>query len=101
MPAAALDFTISASGNCGGTPTNCGTPGNRNGDRDTTWPGLQVDEGDQLTFAVQANNVPSGSSGTWGVNTNISGSAWNTSDLTLQSGSAITTPPQTVTPIVA
>ena len=37
-PAAAQTVTISASGNCGGTPANCGTPGNRNGDRDTHLP---------------------------------------------------------------
>ena len=54
-PAAAQTLTISATGNCGGTPANCGTPGNRNGDRDTTWPGLQVDEGDAVTFTATAN----------------------------------------------
>ena len=48
-----------------GTPANCGTSGNRNGDRDTTWPGLQVDEGDIIEFTVQANNIPTGATGLW------------------------------------
>ena len=92
-----MDFTISASGNCAGTPANCGTSSNRNGDRDTTWPGLQVDEGDQITFTVQANNVPSGSSGLWSLNATISGSAWTTNDLTVQVGQSILGSPQTIT----
>ena len=37
-PAAAQTLTITATGNCGGTPANCATPGNRNGDRDTHLP---------------------------------------------------------------
>ena len=37
-PAAARTVTIAASGNCGGTPANCGTPGNRNSNRDTHLP---------------------------------------------------------------
>ena len=82
-PAAAQDFTISVTGNCGGTPANCGTPSNRNGDRDTTWPGLQVNEGDIFEFTVQANNVPPGAAGSWVVVMDASGSAWNTSDLRL------------------
>ena len=47
---AAQTVTVSAIGNCGGTQANCGTASNRNGDRDTTWPGLQVDEGDTIWF---------------------------------------------------
>ena len=89
-PAAAQDFTISVTGNCGGTPANCGTPGNRNGDRDTTWPGLQVNEGDIIEFTVQANNVPMGATGFWLVNLATSGSAWNTNDLRLADGSPLT-----------
>ena len=53
MPATAQTVTVSASGNCAGTSANCGTTGNRNGDRDTTWPGLQVDEGDVVTFTLR------------------------------------------------
>ena len=67
-PAAAQTVTISAFGNCGGTPANCGT----GGDRDTTWPGLQVNEGDTIWFrnypstsvtagAVVVSNTASGS----------------------------------------
>ena len=93
-PAAAQDFTISVSGNCGGTPANCGTPANRNGDRDTTWPGLQVNEGDTFIFTVQANNVPSGATGLWLVVIDTSGSAWTTGDLRTTLGTAVTTPNQ-------
>ena len=50
-PVAAQTVTIAATGNCGGTPANCGT----SGDRDTTWPGLQVDEGDTLRFRAHAS----------------------------------------------
>ena len=86
-----MDYTISASGNCGGTPANCGT----GGDRDTTWPGLQVDEGDQIDVAYRANNVPSGSTGIWGIRNTCSGNAWNTNDLTLRTGQGVTGSPQT------
>ena len=50
-PAEAQTLTISASGDCAGTPANCGT----SGDRDTTWPGLQVDEGDTVTFRMEVS----------------------------------------------
>ena len=89
MPAAAQDFTISATGNCAGTPAHCGTSGNRNGDRDTSWPDLQLDEGDVLTFTVQANNVPSGATGQWLAVVDASGGAYNTSDLRLSNGSPL------------
>ena len=60
-PAAAQTVIISATGNCGGTPANCGTPTNRNGDRDTTWPDLQVDEGDTVSFyLILSQNVDAG-----------------------------------------
>ena len=55
MPVAAQTLTIAVSGNCGGTPANCGTSDNRDGDRDTTWPGLQVDEGDTVTFRMEVS----------------------------------------------
>ena len=55
-PAAAQTITISATGNCAGTPANCGAGGNRNGDRDTAWPGRQVGEGDIVAFTVRLNN---------------------------------------------
>ncbi len=80
-PAAAQTVTIAATGNCAGTPANCGTSGNRNGDRDTAWPGLQVDEGDTITFTATLSGV----TGTFSVNVTQSGSgdAWNTSDLNI------------------
>ena len=43
LPAAAQTVSLSASGNC------CGTASNRDGDRDTIWPGLQVDEGNKYS----------------------------------------------------
>ena len=55
MPVAAQTLTIAVSGNCGGIPANCGTSDNRDGDRDTTWPGLQVDEGDTVTFRMEVS----------------------------------------------
>ena len=55
LPAAAQTVTISASGNCAGTPANCGT----GGDRDTDWDGLQVDEGDEITFVMNITNTGS------------------------------------------
>ena len=72
---AAQTVTVSAIGNCGGTQANCGTASNRNGDRDTTWPGLQVDEGDTIWFRnhpstsvtaghIVVSNVASGSATT-------------------------------------
>ena len=58
---AAQTVTVSAIGNCGGTQANCGTASNRNGDRDTTWPGLQVDEGDTIWFRNhQSTSVTAG-----------------------------------------
>ena len=80
-PAAAQTVTVSASGNCGGTATNCGTADKRDGDRDTTWPGLQVDEGDRITFTVSA-----GSGNTVVFRGTLSGSAYNSNDLTIVSG---------------
>ena len=82
-PAAAQTVSISASGNCGGTPANCGTPDNRNGDRDTTWPGLQVNEGDTVTFSV-SNDVGHPSypnPGFSAANLSRSGTAFNSADL--------------------
>ncbi len=79
-PAAAQTVTLSVSGNCGGTPSNCGT----NGDRDTTWPGLQLDEGDNITFTATLSS--SLSSGAVVVFANVSGSGWSTSDVSLTNG---------------
>ncbi len=93
MPATAQTVTVSASGNCAGTPANCGTTGNRNGDRDTTWPGLQVDEGDVVTFTFTLNNPPS--SGLVIVRLNRSGSAFNLSDLRNAAGNALLNLPTT------
>ena len=76
-PAAAQTLTISATGNCGGTPANCGASGNRNGDRDTNWPGLQVDEGDTVTFTA----VASPASGQLYFRFSLIGSAANLTDL--------------------
>ncbi len=65
--------TIAPRGNCGGTPANCGTPADRNGDRDTVWPGFQVDEGDDIWFYVYAD--PTVTTGTVVVSVAVSGSA--------------------------
>ena len=81
LPAQAQTVSLSASGNCAGTPANCGTAGDRNGDRDPARPGLQVDEGDTVTFIIQANNIPTGATGNVAINTIWSGSAYNTADL--------------------
>ena len=86
-PAAAQTVTISASGNCGGTPANCGTASNRNGDRDTTWPGLQVDEGDTITFIVTLNDPPS--SGLVVIRLNRSGAAFTLADLRSSTGATL------------
>ena len=86
-PASAQTVTIAATGNCAGTPANCGTSDNRNGDRDTTWPGLQVDEGDILTFTstiAPAITNPGNLLVEW----RLSGSAQNISDLRRSNGLA-------------
>ena len=90
MPAAAQTFTVtlSASGDCAGTPTICGTSSDRNGDRDTTWPGLQVDEGDIITATTSVIPAVSGSHNVVG-NIAISGSAHNRDDLRAPSGGRI------------
>ena len=75
-PAAAQTVTISASGDCGGTAANCGISSNRNGDRDTSWPGLQVDEGDTITFRVELSG-----SGVTRFEFSLNGSAANLTDL--------------------
>ena len=75
-----MTVTISAEGNCGGTPANCGTSGNRNGDRDTTWPGLQVDEGDLLSFKVNGSS-PVPASSFVQATVSASGTAWTIADL--------------------
>ena len=82
-PAAAQTATISASGNCGGTPANCGT----SGDRDTTWPGLQVDEGDILTFTSTVS--PAVTDGLVLVDWRLSGNARNTDDLRRSNGNPL------------
>ena len=79
-PAAAQTLTISVAGNCAGTPANCGTSGNRNGDRDTTWPSLQVDEGDTVTFTYTLNGVTA-STGSVDFHINTSGTAYNVNDI--------------------
>ena len=76
-PAVAQTLAISATANCGGTPANCGTSDNRNGDRDTTWPGLQVDEGDTVTFTATASPA----SGVYTFQFSLVGTAANTTDL--------------------
>ena len=76
-PATAQTLSISATANCGGTPANCGTSDNRNGDRDTTWPGLQVDEGDTVTFTATASPA----SGSLIVQYSLTGTAANPTDL--------------------
>ena len=86
--AAAQTITISASGNCGGTPANCGTADNRNGDRDTAWPGLQVDEGDVFFLSVlfdQSIGVGKVLAFTY----SVSGSAWLSLDLAFRSGTVL------------
>ena len=92
-PAGAQTVTIAASGNCGGTPANCGTASNRNGDRDTTWPGLQVDEGDELTFTVSLDRLTNPTDIVVS-SVAFSGSAYTSSDLSVSSGfgSTITSP---------
>ena len=86
MPAAAQTVTIAATGNCAGTPANCGA----GGDRDTSWPGLQVDEGDIITFTMTLNGLTA-SSGAVGFTMTASGTAYNTGDLRDASGSALST----------
>ena len=81
MPAAAQTVTIAATGKCSGTPANCGTSGNRNGDLDTTWPGLQVDEGDTLTFTSTISPDITTTNGFLLIEWRVSGSARNTADL--------------------
>ena len=81
-PAAAQTLTISATGN--------------NGDRDTTWPGLQVDEGDTVTFTMTTNNLPVGHSGVGYANSSWSGTAYNTADLRNQQGRTLDTVPANV-----
>ena len=83
LPAAAQTLTAAVTGNCGGTPANCGT----GGDRDTTWPGLQVDEGDFFTISVlfdQSIGVGKILAFTY----SVSGSAWS-SDVTRRSGAVL------------
>ena len=92
-PATAQTVTISATGNCAGTPANCGTTGNRNGDRDTTWPGLQIDEGDIVSFTFTLNNPPV--TGIVVVGANRSGAAYNVSDLRSTAGAVLVNLPNT------
>ena len=75
--------TIAATGNCGGTPANCGT----GGDRDTTWPGLQVDEGDTVTFASTISPTIT-TAGSLLVSWRSSGSALTVADLRRPNGTA-------------
>ena len=72
-PATGQTVTVSASGT----------------DRDGTWPGLQINEGDAVTFTFQVNNVPSGTMGTVLVNTAWSGTAYNTADLRTTGGATL------------
>ncbi len=51
------------------------------GDRDCDWPGLQVDEGDRVEFAIRLNEVPARASGMIRVSYSVSGSAYNVNDL--------------------
>ena len=74
---------VTARGNCGGISANCGT----GGDRDTTWPGLQVDEGDTVQFLQSVS--PAISSGSLTVNFGTSGSARNSADLRAANGNAL------------
>ena len=85
MSVMAQTVTISASGNCSGTPANCGTSDNRNGDRDTTWPGLQVDEGDILTFTVTLNGLTASTGAVFNT-VMASGTAYNVNDLRTTGG---------------
>ena len=82
MPVAAQTVTIAASGNCAGTPANCGT----GGDRDTSWPGLQVDEGDTVTFTSTISPAIA-TTGNLLIDWRSSGSALNTADLRKTDGS--------------
>ena len=75
--------TIAATGNCGGTPANCGT----GGDRDTTWPGLQVDEGDTVTFTSTISPTIT-TAGSLLVSWRSSGSALTVADLRRPNGTA-------------
>ena len=96
MPAAAQTVSISATGNCAGTPANCGTSGNRNGDRDTTWPGLQMDEGDTVTVIIRLSGPLS--AGTLGLTYGRGGSAYNLSDLRSSFGTNfVALPPTSLT----
>ena len=51
------------------------------GDRDCDWPGLQVDEGDRVEFAIRLRDVPARASGAICVSYSVSGSAYNVNDL--------------------
>ena len=85
LPAAAQTLSLSASGNCGGTPANCGTDGDR--EADTRWPGLQVNEGDTVTFRVEASPA----SGQVSFQYSLIGSAANLTDLGQIQGSGANT----------
>ena len=82
--AAAQTVTIAVTGNCGGTPANCGA----GGDRDTETAGLQVDEGDIFTFTYTLNGLTA-SSGAVSVSVATTGTAHNVNDLRDGSGGII------------
>ena len=73
-PAAAQTISLSRSSDCGGTTANCGT----DGDRDTTWPGLQVDEGDTLRITLSHQGLTTEIVDT---TTMFSGSAYTETDV--------------------
>ena len=74
LPAAAQTITITASSN--------------NGDRDTTRPGLQVDEGDIITFGFTLSTPLVGDDQIQ-ITANRQGTAWNSNDLRSNTGSSL------------
>ena len=59
-------------------------------DRDASWPGLQVDEGDVFYFNVALNDLTA-NSGSITIEGTFSGTAYNTADLRTQMGGTIAT----------
>ena len=91
----APQITVSATGNCAGTPANCGT----GGDRDTSWPGLQVDEGDTVSFSLTI--TPAVASGLMVVNSTLSGTAQTSADLRQTDGTTFPSSAGVITGTIA
>ena len=81
--------TVTVAGDCGGNVANCG--GDASGDRDRSWPGLQIDEGDVFLFTFRlARQAGTRLTGSVNVNISTTGTAYNTNDLRSDTGGALT-----------